>query len=338
MGSTYSVNKQAAATVAPNGTIFFALFEQTYESNCFPQTPNWCAIYFGTAEACMERIISHATACEGGMLKEKGGNTTPSAYIKHWREALANPVSLRRGVVSAEFGKGIYTIDDDKRSAIEVILAKHGHPGVVDNKVSIDIGEKPELLQEIIDARTSTWKFIDRTDVRHESAKDWAAYSPTLCSAEVPEFDVFYIQERPNYDREHWVRLDGQVLGMGWSYNVIGRLIERFGKPAEKANPGSVESVIKAIRAKVKVAVPFPMDQRIRVEGERAEEPFRARAFEEFAAKLGMAGAKVIESTVREVLAADALYNFQSMSASMVSFLDRPAVTQQPQQQDLLAA
>lgn len=338
MGSTYSVQKQAAAIVAPNGSIYFALFEQTYESNVFPQRPTWCAIYFGTAEACMDRIISHATACEGGMLKEKGGDATPSAYIKHWREAMADPVSLRRGVVSAEFGKGIYTLDDDKRSAIDAILAKHGHPGVIDNKVSIKVGEQPELLQAIIDARTPAWKFIDRSDVIHESAKDWAAYSPSLCSGAVPELDVFYIQEKPNYDREHWVRLDGQMVSMGWSYSIIGHLIDRFGKPAEKTNPGSVESVIKAIRARVKKAVPFPMEQRVRIDGKKAEERFRARAFELLATKLGMEGAKVVESTVGGILAADALYDFQSMTASMVTFVDQAALTSQPQQQDLLAA
>lgn len=337
MGSTYSVNKQAAATVAPNGTIFFALFEQTYESNCFPQTPNWCAIYFGTAEACMERIISHATACEGGMLKEKGGDTTPSAYIKHWREALANPVSLRRGFVSAEFGKGIYSIDDDKRDAIATILAKYGHPGIVDNKVSIKIGEQPELLQEIIDARTSAWKFIDRSDVAHESATDWAAYSPPLCESDVPEFSVFYIQES-NHDREHWVLMDGRMHGLGWSYSTIGRLIERFGKPSEKARPGSIESVIRAIRAAVKKAVPFPMEQRVRIDGAKTEESYRTSAFESFAEKLGMGGAKAVETTVRGILAADALYGFCSMTNDMVTFLDLPAVLPAPAQQDLLAA
>lgn len=338
MGSTYSVEKQAAALVAPNGVIFFALFERTYESNVFPQTPHWCARYFGTAEACMARIIASAIDCEGGMLKEAGGGyTTPSAYIKHWREALANPSTMRKSVVSAEFGNGIYVISDDKRTAIEAILAKHGHPGIVDNKVTIDLGKQPELLQEIIDARTSAWKFIDRSNVRHESAKDWAAYPPPLCEGDVPEVSVFYIQES-NHDREHWVLMDGQMHGLGWSYSTIGRLIERFGPPSEKARPGSVESVIRAIRAAVKKAVPFPKEQRVRIDGSKAEDSYRTSAFESFAAKLGMEGVKAVETTVRDILAADALYGFCSMTRDMVTFLDHPAGPPAPVQQDLLAA
>jgi hypothetical protein len=338
MGSTYSVNKQAAAMVAPNGTIFFALFEQTYESNVFPQHPHWCAIYFGTAEACMDRVITHATSCEGGMLKEKGGDTTPSAYIKHWREALANPLTLRRGTVSAEFGKGIYKLDEDKQAAISTILAAHGHAGILDAKVAIDIGEKPELLQAVIDAGTSVWKFIDHTDVIHESATDWAAYSPALCSGVVPEFDVFYITEKPNRDREHWVLKDGQMMGLGWSYSTIGRLIDRIGKASERTQPGSVEAVIKTIRAKVKQAVPFPMEQRIRIDREKAEDCYRASAFDALAVKLGKENTAELETTVRDILAAEALYDFRSMTDGMVAFLDHPVAKSLPQQQDLLAA
>lgn len=338
MGSTYSVGKQAAAMAAPNGVIFYALFEQTYESNVFPHNPHWGAVYFGTAEGCMERIINHASCCEGGTLKERGGMTTPSAYIKHWREALANPVTLRKGVATAEFGNGIYKLPEDNRATIEAILAKHGHPGVIGNKVSIDFGAQPELLQEIIDAKTSTWRFLDHGDTTTKSTKDWAAYSPSLCKGVLPEFSVFYIQGKPNWDREHWLQVNGQMFSLGWEYSVIAHLVERYARASEKAIPGSAEAVIKEIRVIVKKAVPFPMEQRIRIDVAKAEDRYRKSLFEQLATKLGAETSGVIDTTIRSIVSSDALYAFKSMTDSMVSFIDMPTSPATGQQQELLAA
>lgn len=338
MGSTYSVGKQAAAMVAPNGVIFYALFEQSYESNTYPHNPHWCAVYFGTAAACMDRIIAHASDCEGGMLKERGGMTTPSAYIKHWREAMANPVTLRKGVATAEFGNGIYEIPEDNRATIEAILANHGHPGVVGNKVAIDFGAQPELLQAIIDGKTSTWIFLDRSDVISESAKDWAAYSPTLCEGVLPEFSVFYIQGKPNWEHDYWLQVNDQMFSLGWKCSVIGHLINRYAKASERAIPGSAEAVIKKIRVIIKKAVPFPMEQRVRIDVAKAEDRYRKSLFEQLATKLAVKNEGVIETTIKSLVSADALYAFKSMTDCMVSFIDVPTSPANGQQQELLAA
>lgn len=338
MGSTYSVGKQAAAMVAANGVIFYALLERTFESNVHPQNPSWCAIYFGTAAACMDRVIAHASDCEGGILKERGGMTTPSAYIKHWREAMANPVTLRKGVATAEFGNGTYKLPEDNRATIEAILAEHGHPGVIGNKVSIDFGAQPELLQEIIDAKTSTWRFLDRSDVISESAKDWAAYSPALCEGVLPEFSVFYVQEKPNRERDYWLQVNDQMFSLGWEYSIIEHLINRYAKASERAIPGSAEAVIKKIRAIVKKAVPFPMEQRVRIDVSKAEDRYRKSLFEQLATRLGAETTGVIETNIQSLVTSEALYAFKSMTDSMVSFIDLPTSPATDQQQELLAA
>ena len=43
MGSTVSTNKLAAAFKTNSGKTMYVLFEETYESNCYPRTPSWGA-------------------------------------------------------------------------------------------------------------------------------------------------------------------------------------------------------------------------------------------------------------------------------------------------------
>lgn len=95
MSSTITTGKRAAAFRSPTGNIIYALFEQSYESNCTPHTPRWSCLRIGGISSVMQRVFSSAAACEGGMLRGRSGPITPEAYIGGWLKELATPHAMR---------------------------------------------------------------------------------------------------------------------------------------------------------------------------------------------------------------------------------------------------
>ena len=57
MGATISCNKKIGAFVRSNGDRIYIMFEQTYESNCHPHHPNWCAMQMGSLDNVMRGIF-----------------------------------------------------------------------------------------------------------------------------------------------------------------------------------------------------------------------------------------------------------------------------------------
>lgn len=95
MGSTVSTGKLAAAFKATSGKVMYVLFEETYESNCYPRTPRWSSYMIGELPSAMRHIFRAAASCEGGMLKGAGGrDITPEGYIAGWMKELENPVEI----------------------------------------------------------------------------------------------------------------------------------------------------------------------------------------------------------------------------------------------------
>lgn len=331
MGSTYSVGKRAAALAGPDGTIYYALFEETYESNVYPHHPCWSAIYFGTAQACMDRIIWHAEYCEGGMTKEEGGNTTPSAYIKHWREAMSNPTELSGEWTEASFGNGIYVLDPAMRPQIEAVLHTHSHPGPDGDKVRVNFRKQPELMHALVDVGAYAWRFFGPRQCTSIPA-EWAAYSPKLVSGLIPTVTIWSIADRP--DAEHWIQSEGRMRKAGWAYSTVEYLIDDFARPSEREHPGSAEATIREIRKLMKKVRPMPMETVVRVERAKGGEKWDLRTFDQLAAKLGCTGQE-IATTVGAILRADAVYEFKSLPDAMVAFDGLPAVSKPGEQQAL---
>lgn len=321
MSNTYSVGKKVAAVVAPNGVIYYALFEQTYESNVHPQVPHWCAIFFGTAEACMKRIIDYAGACEGGCLKEQGGWTTPSAYLKHWRNAMANPLELTTRTISVPFGEGLHALKPSKRDATEAALATHGHKGIEGENLSLTLPDDCAVLQAVIEAGNSAWKFLRPGSYRVPES-NWAAYAPFAKKVgRGPDATVWFIDPCARHEREYWIEVDGAMQNTGWAYSTIQKLIASYAVDSEQRLPGSAESAIRWIRRAVKAAQVIPPTQRVVIERDKGTGHYNARAFVEMLGTLGgPADAATIDTTVGAILAANALYALRALPDVMVTF------------------
>jgi hypothetical protein len=133
MGATVTTGKRAAAFKTAAGNIIYVLFEETYEKNCYPHTPRWSCVFFGSIEQALKRIFLSAASCEGGMLKGKGGDITPEAYIAGWMKELTAPAPFRGEGVDLQVGKSFYSaVQEESAEKVYSCLAEQGRQDVID--------------------------------------------------------------------------------------------------------------------------------------------------------------------------------------------------------------
>ena len=107
MGATVTCRKLAAAFACADG-VFYALFEQTYEKNCYPHTPGWSCVHFGNIDHALRTIFRHASSCEGGMLQSRSGCITPEGYIAGWMKEMASPMRMPDCRIDLHVSDSIY--------------------------------------------------------------------------------------------------------------------------------------------------------------------------------------------------------------------------------------
>ena len=105
MSTTYSTGRRISAARTATG-IVYAMFEETYESNVFPQHPKWHCVGIGRLEATLKAIFDRSSSCEGGMVKTRHGAITPEGYVASWLSELANPHAMRADTTVLESGEG----------------------------------------------------------------------------------------------------------------------------------------------------------------------------------------------------------------------------------------
>lgn len=339
MGSTYSVAKKAATIVAANGTLYYALFEQTFESNVYPRTPRWSAVYFGTAEACTAKAVQWSASAEGGCLKGASGNITPAGYLRKWRDALANPVTLTRTKVCAQIKEGFYSIEPKHRDTIAAILNKHGL-NLSDDKLEIDLVEKPAALQEILDAtQLGGWRFFENYDFSHNEAP-WAKYAPDKTKAKPIDVRVFYVVPEKDHEPDYWlVYPNGEVSYAGWEYSAIQKLISEYATQSEKERPGSAEHMIRQVRQCVtEERLPFPENVSFTICRDSLSSKWHQDSFQKLASGAGQPDVTRISINMRDVLQAGTFRELKYLPPTAVDFRQAFKPKSSSEQLDLLAA
>lgn len=334
MGCTIVAARMVASLQTLKGQ-FYALFEQTYESNVFPKTPTWGCRYFGTIESCMSRIIHDAAATEGGILKETSGRVSPSAYIKHWRREFLWPMSLKTTIVRAKFGTGFRDLPLEKRSAVSALLEAHGLT-TVDDTVELNLHQNPDTFQALIDEeKLSVWKFLSGTDF--ESPVQGAAIYRT--AKQPSAFDdlpvsLFFL-DQDNADREYWVMDEnGRMAGSGWAFSTIEKLICTYAVASERSRPGSAEETIRLIRQTMGSASPLLDECPVSIQRADAKEKWHEVCYDSLA-RLLQRECTQISTTIGEIRKSGAVYDFTRVPSFMVRF---PGLKQRPIATDLLAA
>lgn len=268
MGSTILLGKKAAAFRRPDtGKVVYALFEQTCETNCRPQTPDWSCIALGEYSDVMRHVFLGASCCEGGSLKSRAGHIKPENYIEAWKRELKAPVALSDVTIRLSVKDSIYaTIPADALDVVRDVLGKAGYSHECaqieadggDFSLHRDIG----LLLVIFGVRAplSPWHIIEHHNFYGEADESLA---PEMAKGliEPPAVVAFRVD-----DDSRLVKIgDGPLLHAGWEYLAVGNYITGVAYDLEMRQTGSAKKQIIAFRETLRNAPEVPLGTMVMV-------------------------------------------------------------------------
>lgn len=259
MGSTISTKKMVAAFMDSNGQPVYAMYEQTYESNCYPREPRWSARALGSLASTMRMIFDSAAVCEGGMLKGPGGrDVLPETYIAAWLKELATPVELRDSLVTVKVGDRMMDgIPQDVWEETKAKLMSLGFEAValaLDDGVefSLSIRTDSELLCALYDGdlRIGAWRIMDTWNVPVGSLpRPELGYSPTKAKTHKMDSPKF-LKLHEQFGQMLIHDQDNMWSCNGYGYDYVAQFVRDMWRD-ELVEPGSYRSRIKHYRAAV---------------------------------------------------------------------------------------
>jgi hypothetical protein len=295
MGATVLMGKRAAAFQVAGGDWMFALFERTYEKNCYPHEDHWSAIAFGRYAEVMRRVFRHASSCEGGMLQSRAGEIKPENYIASWRKELAKPFRLPDSQIRLEVSPSFRApIPEKSLDEVRESLAKAGFEdrieAIVRGEVTVSLVADAALLSAIYGEKgpLSLWRVLDVNDCSSVVVDADLALPSRSASAmdRMPEVQC-YALGREN----RLVTLDAQPWhDAGWQYQAVGNFITDVAYAVEMEAPGFAKRAIPAFRDILRAAKPLPRETGILITRlpEGVDDHY-ARTADELARGLGLA-------------------------------------------------
>ncbi|WP_090812823.1 hypothetical protein [Paraburkholderia tuberum] len=255
--------KKAGAFQAADGEWMFALFERTYEKNCYPHIDQWSAMAFGRYADVMRRVFRHASSCEGGMLQSRAGYIRPENYIATWRSLLAKPFRLPdqtiRLDVSTSFRAAIPEASlDDVRSSLTAAGFAGRVDEVVGGQADVSLHGDAALLEAIYgeSGALSAWRVLREHD---------CSSVPVAADLKLPSRASSALDRMPAVrcykidDENRLVSFDGQPWeNAGWQYSAIGSFITDVAYPIEMEAAGFAKAAIPVYRELMRNAAPLP--------------------------------------------------------------------------------
>lgn len=266
MASTYIEACQAFACQDHTGKIFFLLRERTYESNLYPHTPRWGNWVFGSYATCMRNIIRSASLFEGGT--NKGCASSPSAFIKQWREKLANPGVLNNSLLTTKFSESLVGLPLPMKEWAHVLCKKYNLPesAIQNDKLTLDTSMEGacSFLEELLEADGKpgfgAWR-MNGWDTSFSASK---AAVPVPDPMNIPlNIKVFWLPEAydtPSEQRSHLIVTPEGIRSTRWEYSTIESFIQNEVVALERAYPGSAAPAIRQFRKILKQKCELPKD------------------------------------------------------------------------------
>ncbi|XUW93281.1 hypothetical protein OH764_34710 (plasmid) [Burkholderia sp. M6-3] len=295
MGATVLTGKKAAAFQTADGDWMFALFERTYEKNCYPHIDQWSAIAFGRYADVMRRVFRHASSCEGGMLQSRAGYIRPENYIGTWRSLLAKPFRLPdrriRLDVAESFRAAIPEASrDDVRSSLCAAGFAARADEVLGGEAEVSLHADAALLEAIYGetGALSVWRVLSEHACSNRPV-DAELKLPSRCPTaleRMPAVRCYKID-----DENRLVSFDGKPWeNAGWQYSAIGSFITEVAYPLEMEAPGFAKLAVPAYRDLLTKAEPLPAETVVNVTRmPEGVEEYCGRVADELAAYLGLA-------------------------------------------------
>lgn len=274
MSYTASTGKLVGAFKGSNGEPVYVMFEQTYESNLYPRTPNWNAQVIGGLEAVIKRIFLSASSCEGGGLVGASGRPiTAEGYIAGWMKELANPVQMDDAVfeLAASSSWNSPIPESDVGRIIGLLKAKGADriaAGLESGSVMASLHADHEALSVIYDGlHIGAWRIIKSYEVPlHGIRNPELGYKPA--KAKVHSLDTpRFIKVREDISKHLMQIEDGswRCVSGGYGYIYVGNFVNGIWRD-ELTQPGSYRNRIKAYREAIKNACVLPANAQIIVE------------------------------------------------------------------------
>ncbi|CAN7804888.1 hypothetical protein LJR267_010553 [Paraburkholderia hospita] len=295
MGATVLTGKKAGAFQTADGEWMFALFERTYEKNCYPHIDQWSAIAFGRYAEVMRRVFRHASSCEGGMLQSRAGYIKPENYLATWRSLLAKPFRLPdqkiRLDVSTSFRAAIPEASlDDVRSSLSAAGLAGRVEEVAGGQAEVSLHGDAELLAAIYgeSGALSAWRILREHD---------CSSVPVAADLGLPSRDPSALERMPSVrcykidEENRLVSFDVQPWeNAGWQYSAIGSFITDVAYPIEMETPGFAKAAIPVYRDLMRNACQLPAETIIEITRmPEGLEDYCGRAADELAGYLGLA-------------------------------------------------
>lgn len=270
MGSTVSTGKLVAAFQSATGPMY-VLFEETYESNCYPHTPRWSAMAICNLEGALRHIFRAASSCEGGMLKGAGGrDISPEGYVGGWMRALANPVEMGDMAIPLKVSTGYSAIiDQDLFGNVRENLVAAGH---ADLAAKLEAGETCTLslhgdciaLAAIFNGvHAGAWRVI-RTTPTYAPHVPELGYNPKKVKAPQQQLPAFMVEKQSLFCTLIQ-QADGTWRNGGGDYSLVGSFVANAWR-TELSYPGSYRAQIKEYRAAIETAPAAPADMILEID------------------------------------------------------------------------
>jgi hypothetical protein len=287
MGATVTCKKLAAAFRAADG-VFYALFEQTYEKNCYPHTPSWSCVHFGDINDALHTIFRHASSCEGGMLQNRSGCITPEGYIAGWMKEMASPMRMPDCRIALQVSESIYaSVSSVNAEAVCGILDSNGQAAAADairagGQATLSLHHDAVAVAGLC-ASIAPWRLIQSFAAPFYEPRDVSlGYNPRPATRfEVARPAAFRIDDHNRLLQ----REDGSWYCAGWQYAIVGEFVAALWE-AERKEPGSFKRRIQAFRDALKSAGPVPAGAKVVVSTQApALDDYRKRTCDQFVKK-----------------------------------------------------
>jgi hypothetical protein len=270
MGATVLTGKRAGAFQRADGEWIFALFERTYEKNCYPHRDHWSGITIGNYASVMRRVFQHASSCEGGMLQSRSGDIRPEHYIESWRQELAKPMLLHDRQIDLRVGQALDArIPEKAIGDVRLCLAKANLQSRFDALVAgglpVSLYADADLLMALYgeDGPFSAWRVLCVDDCG--SAPVTVPVPRLLPAAQV-------MKQMPGVSchaidgESRLVSLDGKPWHyVGWQYSAVGSFFTEVAYGIEMAHPGFAKRAIPEYRDMLRKASVVPPDTKLTI-------------------------------------------------------------------------
>ncbi|ASW03644.1 hypothetical protein [Paraburkholderia aromaticivorans] len=223
MGSTVITNKKAGAFRA-DGRVVYVLFEQLYEKNCYPHTPEWQVSAFGEREDVLKRIFRAAESCESGMLQSRAGSIKPEAYIEHFKQHLSKPFEIPESTIRLSVGESYSSpIPRSGVDAIRPLMEAQGFAAQFDQ---IEAGSLSVSLHKHVDLLLALYGEKGRV------LAPWRVFSHLRCSDTVLAVSPVRNVKADDLPNVRAFKLDAENVAVsfdgspihpeGWTYRAVG--------------------------------------------------------------------------------------------------------------------